>query len=150
MKTLSHMKPLVVTFTGMILSSFDGGHIDDCISIFEYMKQKCPPNIGTINTMLKVYGRNDMFSKAKDLYEEIKRKADHSSPSSGIPSIIPDEYTYGSMLEAAACALQWEYFENVYRKMALSGHRLDQSKHAMLLVEASRAGKVKTIFLSLI
>ncbi|XP_038881786.1 pentatricopeptide repeat-containing protein At5g67570, chloroplastic isoform X2 [Benincasa hispida] len=141
MKTLSHMKPLVVTFTGMILSSFDGGHIDDCISIFEYMKQKCAPNIGTINSMLKVYGRNDMFLKAKDLFEEIKRKADCSSHSSAVPSLVPDEYTYGSMLEAAASALQWEYFENVYREMALSGYRLDQSKHARLLVEASRAGK---------
>lgn len=141
MKTLSHMKPLVVTFTGMILSSFDGGHIDDCISIFEYIKQKCVPNIGTINTMLKVYGRNDMFSKAKDLFEEIKRKAGRSSNSSAVPSLVPDEYTYGSMLEAAASALQWEYFENVYREMALSGYRLDHSKHAMLLVEASRAGK---------
>ncbi|KAL4019961.1 hypothetical protein IC575_018724 [Cucumis melo] len=141
MKTLSHMKPLVVTFTGMILSSFNGGHIDDCISIFEYMKQICAPNIGTINTMLKVYGRNDMFSKAKDLFEEIKKKADSSSHNSAIPSLLPDEYTYASMLQAAASSLQWEYFENVYREMALSGYRLDQSKHALLLVEASKAGK---------
>ncbi|XP_028772775.1 pentatricopeptide repeat-containing protein At5g67570, chloroplastic [Neltuma alba] len=131
-KRLSHARPLEVTFTGMIMSSLDGGHIEECICIFEHMKEHCAPNIGAINAMLKVYGRNDMFSKAKELFEEVKRaKSD----------IVPDEYTYSSMLEASASALQWEYFEHVYREMTLSGYQLDQNKHASLLVEASTAGK---------
>ncbi|KAI8028814.1 Pentatricopeptide repeat-containing protein [Camellia lanceoleosa] len=45
------------------------------------------------------------------------------------------------MLETSASALQWEYFEYVFREMALSGYQLDHSKHTFLLVEASRAGK---------
>lgn len=47
-----------------------------------------------------------------------------------------------AMLEASASALQWEYFEYVYKEMVLSVYQLDQNKLAYLLVEASRAGKV--------
>ncbi|KAF3439065.1 hypothetical protein FNV43_RR17340 [Rhamnella rubrinervis] len=144
MKKLSNSKPLEVTFTGMIAASMDGGHLDDCISMFEHMKDHCSPNIGTINTMLKIYGRNDMFSKAKELFEEIKKVSPYSSHSSvdgGHAHLISDEYTYSSMLKASASALQWEYFEYVYKEMVLSGYQLDQSKHASLLLEASRAGK---------
>lgn len=152
MKKLSNSKPLEVTFTGMIVSSMDSGHLDDCISIFEHMKDHCSPNIGTINTMLKIYGRIDMFSKAKELFEEIKKDSPDSSRLSmngGHDHLFPDEYTYGSMLKASASALQWEYFEYVYKEMALSGYQLDQSKHARLLLEASRAGKVNYTFLTL-
>ncbi|XP_054809240.1 pentatricopeptide repeat-containing protein At5g67570, chloroplastic [Prosopis cineraria] len=143
-KRLSHARPLEVTFTGMIMASLDGGHVDDCICIFEHMREHCAPNIGTINAMLKVYGRSDMFSKAKELFEEVKgaKSYCYGSPGDGgEPSIVPDEYTYSSMLEASACALQWEYFEHVYKEMTLSGYQLDQNKHASLLVEASKAGK---------
>lgn len=120
----------------MIQSSIDGGHVDDCISIFEHMKSHCIPNIGTINTMLKVYSRNDMFSEAKQLFEEV------SGANGGDMNVTPDAYTYSAMLEASANALQWEYFEHVYKGMAFSGYQLDQSKHASRLVEASRVGKV--------
>ncbi|TXG59931.1 hypothetical protein EZV62_014504 [Acer yangbiense] len=142
MKQLPHSKPLEITFTGLIISSMDGGHVDECISIFQRMKDHCKPNIGTINTMLKVYGKNDMFSKAKELFEEATRANSYStSPGSDATSLKPDEYTYSSMLEASARAHQWEYFEYVYKGMALSGYQLDQTKHVSLLVEASKAGK---------
>ncbi|KAM3014598.1 hypothetical protein FF2_027279 [Malus domestica] len=143
MKKVTNTKPLEVTFTGMITSSMEGRHIDDCISIFEHMKTQCSPNIGTINAMLKVFGRSDMFFKAKELFEEIKTVKPDSDPllDGGGTSLAPDEYTYISMLKASASALQWEYFEHVYKEMALSGYQIDQSKHASLLVEASRAGK---------
>lgn len=145
MKNVANTKPLEVTLTGMIRSSMEGGHIDECISLFEHMKNHCTPNIGTINTMLKVFGRTDMFLKAKELFEETKTARSDSDPSleGGVSSLLPDEYTYTSMLKASASALQWEYFEYVYREMALSGYQIDQSRHASILVEASRAGKVK-------
>ncbi|CAI0405533.1 unnamed protein product [Linum tenue] len=102
-------KPMEYTFTGMILAAMDGGHIHDCIAIFEHMKSHCVPNIGTINTMLRVYCQNDFFSAAKSLYEEIKiTYGTHCTP---------DGYTYSAMLEASANALEWEYFEHVYREM---------------------------------
>ncbi|CAN7024214.1 hypothetical protein IGI04_024133 [Brassica rapa subsp. trilocularis] len=133
MKRLENCKPLEITFTGLIAASLNGGHADDCVAIFEYMKDKCDPNIGTVNTMLRVYGRNDMFIEAKELFEEIVREKESH--------LVPDEYTYSFMLEASARSLQWEYFEHVYQTMILSGYRIDQTKHVPMLIEASRAGK---------
>ncbi|KAH1250064.1 Pentatricopeptide repeat-containing protein, chloroplastic [Glycine max] len=143
-RSLPRAKPLEVTFTGMIKASMDGGHINDCICIFEYMKDHCVPNIGAINTILKVYGQNDMFSKAKVLFEEVKvaKSEFYATPGGGNSSVVPDVYTYNSMLEASASAQQWEYFEHVYREMIVSGYQLDQDKHLPLHVKASRAGKL--------
>ncbi|XP_010272797.1 PREDICTED: pentatricopeptide repeat-containing protein At5g67570, chloroplastic [Nelumbo nucifera] len=143
MKKLSLTKPLEVAFTGMILSCMDGGHVEDCISIFEHMKEHCAPNIGTINAMLKVYGHSDMFSKAKELFEEAKgtKSLFTTYPDNGGAFLTPDVHTYSSILEASASAHQWEYFEYVYKEMAFSGYQLNQDKHGWLLVEASRAGK---------
>ncbi|KAL2322842.1 hypothetical protein Fmac_027221 [Flemingia macrophylla] len=142
-RSLPHARPLEFTFAGMIKSSMDGGHIDDCICIFEYMKDHCAPNIGAINTMLKVYGQNDMFTKAKVLFDEVKvAKAEFcATAESGNSSVVPDMYTYNSMLEASASAQQWVYFEHVYREMIIHGYQLDQNKLLSLLVKASRAGK---------
>ncbi|KQK14386.1 pentatricopeptide repeat-containing protein At5g67570, chloroplastic isoform X2 [Brachypodium distachyon] len=135
-------KPLEYVFTGMILASFDGGYMSECISIFESMKDYCAPNIGTINVMLKVYGRSDMFVKAKDLFETTTCSFSSSQPYICDHSTLQaDAYTYSSMLEASAHAQQWEYFENAYRRMILSHHHLDQSKYSWLLIKASRAGK---------
>nr|GMC62709.1 pentatricopeptide repeat-containing protein At5g67570, chloroplastic [Ipomoea batatas] len=136
LRSLRRIRPLAVTFTGMILSSMDGGHINNCISIYEHSKNYCEPDIGIINAMLKVYGRNDMFLEAKELYE-LTKKVDVDSQI----SLSPDIYTFSSMLEASARALQWEYFESVYKEMSLVGYQLDQKKHAYLLVDASKAGK---------
>ena len=136
-KRIPQSKPLEYTFTGMILAARDGDQILDCMSIFEHMKSQCVPNIGTINTMLRVYGQNDFFSAAKSLYEEIKQTG-----SADRAPVIPDGYTYSTMLEASADALEWEYFDHVYREMVFSGYQLDQTKHGLLLVKASKAGKV--------
>uniref|UniRef100_A0A7N0T5I1 Pentatricopeptide repeat-containing protein n=1 Tax=Kalanchoe fedtschenkoi TaxID=63787 RepID=A0A7N0T5I1_KALFE len=143
-------RPLEVTFTGMIASAMNGGYIEDCVSLFEHMQDHCAPNIGTVNIMLKVYGKNDMFAKARALFEEIKAGgADNDAKNDSKvqlrrrgAAILPDAFTYASMLEASAKAHQWEYFEYVYKEMTLSGHQLDQSKHSSMLVEASKAGKV--------
>ncbi|WOK92361.1 hypothetical protein Cni_G01052 [Canna indica] len=134
LKRLTLTKPLEVAFTGMILSSFYGGYFADCISIFEHMKDHCTPNIGTINVMLKVYSCGDMFAKAKELFEATKANSIDGS------SLQLDAYSYRSMLEACACAQQWEYFEYVYKQMILSGFQLDR-RFSWLLVKASRAGK---------
>lgn len=146
LKNLSPTRTLAVTFTGMIMSSFDGGYVHDCVSIYEHSKTITAPDIGLINAMLKVYGRNDLFLKAKGLFEETQRNNLDSETGENVNGYFPkaDAYTFGSMLEASASALQWEYFEYVYKEMTLSGHRVDQRKHSALLVEASKAGKVLT------
>lgn len=146
LKQLPLTKPLEHTFTGMILASFNGGFFYECISIFESMKKDyCSPNIGTVNVMLKVYGRCDMFGKAKDLFETTRACFSNSQASHEHSSLTPDAYTYSSMLEASASAQQWEYFEYVYREMALSHHSLNQSKYSWLLIKACRAGKVMAV-----
>ncbi|KAK1433147.1 hypothetical protein QVD17_10053 [Tagetes erecta] len=142
MKRLHLTRPLVVTFTGMILSSMDGGHIGNCIRIFDISKEHCAPDIGIINAMLKVYGRSDMFFEAKELFEDTKRSNGHNiSVGRDGPFVNPDAYTYGEMLRVSASSHQWEYFDYVYKEMVFSGYQLDKNKHSFLLVEASRAGK---------
>lgn len=143
LKNLRPKRPLAVTFTGMIFSSMDGGHIQDCISLYEHCKTLMAPDTGLINAMLKVYGRNDMFLKAKELFEETRRNDLGSKVGEdGHCSFAKaDAFTFGSMLQASASAMQWEYFEYMYQEMILSGHQIDQRKHSALLVEASKAGK---------
>ncbi|XP_076950938.1 pentatricopeptide repeat-containing protein At5g67570, chloroplastic-like [Bidens hawaiensis] len=139
---IKKMKRLVVTFTGMILSSMDGGHIGNCIRIFDISKEHCAPDIGIINAMLKVYGRSDMFFEAKELFEDTKQSNGHNvNMGRDGPFVNPDAYTYGEMLRVSASSHQWEYFDYVYKEMVFSGYQLDQNKHSFLLVEASRAGK---------
>ncbi|KAL8476921.1 hypothetical protein ACS0TY_029282 [Phlomoides rotata] len=143
LKALRRTRPLAVTYTGMIISSMDGGHFHNCVNIFEHSKTLTAPDIGLINAMLKVYGRNDMFLKSKELFEDILRNDLGSEIREHGHNHGPraDAFTFSCMLEASARAQQWEYFEYVYKEMALSGHQVDQRKHSALLVEASRAGK---------
>lgn len=142
LKKLRHSKPLAYAFTGMILSSMDGGHVNDCVSIFEHMQDHCAPDIGAINAMLKVYGQNDMFFEARELFEKVKTSLSGKGACFGDgDTLAPDGYTFGSMLEASGHAHQWEYFDYVYKEMCIAGYHLDQGKHAAILVQASRAGK---------
>lgn len=143
LKKLPHSKPLAYAFTGMILSSMDAGHVNDCVSIFYHMQDHCAPDVGAINAMLKVYGHEDMFFEARELFEKVKSSMTRNGScfGDGDTPLAPDIYTYGSMLEASGRTHQWEYFEYVYKEMCISGYQLDQGKHAALLVEASRAGK---------
>jgi len=135
-------KALAVTFTGLIQSCAAAGHIHDCVSIFQYMREFCAPNIGTINAMIKVYGQNNMFEEAKLLFEGIKKgRMGLQNCGSSASRLSPDIFTYNLMLEACAVAHEWEYLENVYKQMVLHGHSIDQSQHAWLIVAASRAGK---------
>ncbi|KAG9151372.1 hypothetical protein Leryth_026000 [Lithospermum erythrorhizon] len=139
-KTLHQTKPLQVTFTGMILSSLDGGNVDDCSTIFKTSKHYCTPDIGMVNAMLKAYGQNDMFLEARELFEDVKGDVIGSTSYRSDKS-KPDAYTFQSMLQTSVAAHQWEYFEYVYKEMALFGYQLDSNKYALLLVKSSRAGK---------
>lgn len=135
-------KPLAVTFTGLIQSCAASGHIHDCVSIFQYMREFCAPNIGTINSLIKVYGQNNMFEEARLLFEGIKKgRMGFQNPGSSDSRVSPDVFTYNLMLEACTVAHEWDYLENVYKQMVLRGYSIDQSQHAWLIVAASRAGK---------
>lgn len=145
LKNIRCTTSLGVCFTGMILAAFNGGHLGDCLTIYEHCKKNCKRDIGIVNAVLKVYGHSDMFMEAKELFEEIKRKSPGSGnylKDSGSSLLNPDAYTFTLMLQASASAEQWEYFDYVYKEMILFGHQFNQRKHPYLLVEASRHGKV--------
>lgn len=144
LQNLHPTRPVAVAFTGMIMSAMDGGHVNDCMALYEHSKSLCISDIGLINAMLKVYGRNDLFHKAKELFEETRRNGLGSEIGEHDEGSFPraDAYSFSSMLEASASALQWEYFEYVYKEMLLSGYQVNQNRHSVMLVEASQAGKV--------
>ncbi|XP_057869912.2 pentatricopeptide repeat-containing protein At5g67570, chloroplastic isoform X2 [Cryptomeria japonica] len=136
------VKPLVVTFTGLIQCSAEAGHIHDCVSIFKYMQKFCTPNIGTVNVLIKAYGENNMFQEAKALFEGVKKgRIGQQNLGSNASRLSPDTFTYNAMLEACAMAGEWGYLDNVYKQMILNGNSVDQNRHAWLIVAASRAGK---------
>lgn len=143
LRMLRPTRPLAITFSGIILSAMNGGHVQDCVSIFDHCKTLLASDIGIINAMLKVYGRNDMFHEAKELFEETRKNnlVLDTSVKGHVSSPKPDAYTFGSMLEASASAHQWEFFDYVYKEMILSGEQLDFTKHSESLLEASQAGK---------
>ncbi|XP_073119138.1 pentatricopeptide repeat-containing protein At5g67570, chloroplastic [Henckelia pumila] len=145
LRKLNPTRPLAITFSGIILSAMNGGHVQDCVSIFEHCKTLLVPDIGIINAMLKVFGLNDMFDEAKELFEDTRKNSlvlDTSVKAKGhVSSPKPDAYTFGSMLEASASAHQWEFFDYVYKEMTLSGEQLDFTKHSASLLRASQAGK---------
>ncbi|KZV19209.1 pentatricopeptide repeat-containing protein chloroplastic [Dorcoceras hygrometricum] len=143
LRVLRPTRPLAITFSGVILSAMNGGHVQDCVSIFEHSRSLLSPDIGIINAMLKVYGQNDMFYEAKELFEETRRNSLvlDTSVKGQVSSPKPDSYTFGSMLEASASAQQWEFFDYVYKEMTLSGEQIDFTKHSASLLEASQAGK---------
>lgn len=149
LKDIQGTRSLEVSFSGMISGAFNGGHIGDCLTIYEHCKKNCKPDIGIVNAVLKVYGHSDMFMEAKELFEEIKRKSPGSGnhlKDSGSSPLNPNAYTFSLMLQASASAEQWEYFEYVYKEMVLFGHQFNQRKHPYLLVEACRAGKVIVLY----
>ncbi|KAK4346672.1 hypothetical protein RND71_033011 [Anisodus tanguticus] len=98
LKMLRHTRPLAVTFTGMILSSMDGGHIDG-IPVF---------NLARVILVLPVV----------------------------------QMHIHTPRCLSPLLALSSGNTEYVYKEMALAGYQVDQSRHAYLLMEASKAGKV--------
>ncbi|XP_075475221.1 pentatricopeptide repeat-containing protein At5g67570, chloroplastic-like [Primulina tabacum] len=123
LRILHATRPLAITFSGIILSAVNGGHDQDCVSIFEHCKTVLAPDIGIINATLKVYGKNDMFHEAKELFEETRKNSlDLDTSVKGhVSSPKTDAYTFGSMLEASASAHWWEFFDYAYKEMNLSG-----------------------------
>eukprot|EP01018_Ginkgo_biloba_P030338 Gb_38669 [translate_table: standard] len=135
-------KPLYVTYTGLIQTCMESGHLHDCISIFHHMQKFCAPNIVTCNIMMKLYGQNHMFEEAKSLFQEIRKgRVGSQSLCDSDPNLTPDIITYTAMLEACVVAGEWDYFENVYQKMLLRGYQYNNKQHAGLIVAASKAGK---------
>ncbi|GMY38207.1 pentatricopeptide repeat-containing protein At1g30610, chloroplastic-like isoform X2 [Fagus crenata] len=134
-------KPLVVTYTGLIQACLDSGNVQDGAYIFKEMQNFCSPNLVTCNIMLKAYVDHGMFEEATDLFHKmledrnIRRKSDYRA------RVIPDIYTFNTMLDACIAEKKWDDFENIYRGMLHHGYHFNAKRHLRMILIASRAGK---------
>ncbi|CAK8575595.1 unnamed protein product [Lathyrus sativus] len=135
-------KPLVVTYTGLMQASLDSGNIQDGAYIFEKMKEICAPNLVTHNIMLKAYVKHGMFQEAKELFERMLENTNYLNNKDDYKMrVIPDIYTFNTMLDACAAEKRWDYFDCVYQRMLYYGYHFNPKRHLRMILEASRAGK---------
>ncbi|KAF7835272.1 pentatricopeptide repeat-containing protein [Senna tora] len=134
-------KPLVVTYTGLIQACLESGNILDGAYIFEKMRDVCSPNLVTCNMMLKAYLEHGMFQEAKELFEKMLENANHVRRNSDYKDwVIPDIYTFNTMLDVCVAEKRWDYFGCVYQKMLYHGYHFNPKRHLRMILEASRAG----------
>ncbi|KAJ7969224.1 putative Pentatricopeptide repeat-containing protein [Quillaja saponaria] len=139
-------KPLVVTYTGLIQACLDSGNILDGAYIFKQMEDICSPNLITCNIMLKAYLEHGMFEEAKELFQKMSRTANHISQTSDYKiRVIPDIYTFNTMLDACMEDKRWDDFEYIYLRMLQHGYHFNAKRHLRMILEASKAGKVKPL-----
>jgi pentatricopeptide repeat protein len=132
-------KPMVVTYTGLIQTCIDSNNIENARYIFNQMQNFCAPNIVTCNVMLKLYKEHKMFDEAHGLFNEVI---------SG--KVVPNKFTFNTMMEACVENGKFEEFERVFLQMLHHGHHFDVQRHLKMVVEAFRAGKVLSFLYVLI
>lgn len=143
-------KPLVVTYTGLVQSCLDSGNIQDAEYIFSQMKDFCSPNLVTCNIMLKAYHEHGMFKEAKELFQKMVEDGNDISNKSDYKfRVIPDIYTFNTLLDACIAEKRWDDFEYVFKRMLQHGYHFNAKRHLRMILDASRAGKVTLFFFSL-
>ncbi|WVZ01699.1 hypothetical protein V8G54_022505 [Vigna mungo] len=139
-------KPLVVTYTGLMQASLDSGNIQDGAYIFEKMKEVCAPNLVTYNILLKSYLEHGMFQEAKALFEQMSENANCLRGNTDYKMlVVPDTYTFNTMLDACVSEQRWDYFDHVYQKMLYHGYHFNPKRHLQMILDASRAGKERPL-----
>lgn len=140
-------KPLVVTYTGLIQACLDSGSIENATYVFDQMYNFCTPNVVTCNIMLKSYVERGMFQEAKNLFQMILEEDKFICKKSDLlGKVIPDKFTFNTMLEVCADMENWDDFEHAYEKMLDYGHHFNARRHLRMVMDASRAGKVLLIY----
>lgn len=121
----------------------ESGDIENAAYIFNHMQKFCSPNLVTCNIMLKAFLDHGRFEDGKELFLKlldngnfISRKEDYKV------RVIPDIYTFNTMLDACATDKKWDDLEFVYAQMLRYGHHFNAKRHLRLILEARRAGKV--------
>ncbi|KAJ4754837.1 Pentatricopeptide repeat-containing protein [Rhynchospora pubera] len=123
-------KPLVVTYTGLIQACIDSNNIENARYIYNQMQNFCTPNVITCNIMLKSYKQRKMFDEAKGLLTEMING-----------KVVPDKFTFNTMMEACVENGKFEDFEWVFLQMLRHGHHFDARRHLKMVMDAFRAGK---------
>lgn len=133
----------MITYTGLMQACVDSGDVENAAYIFSHMQKFCSPNLVTCNIMLKAFLDHGKFEDAKQLFltlldngNNIRREEDYRV------RVIPDIYTFNTMLDACAAEKRWDDFEFVYTQMLRYGHHFNAKRHLRLILEAQRAGKV--------
>ncbi|KAI3834791.1 hypothetical protein MKX03_037925 [Papaver bracteatum] len=135
-------KPLFVTYTGLIQACLDSGSVQNGSYIFDQMHKFCSPNVVTFNIMLKGYLDHGLFEKAKDLFQQILDDSKQIASISDYKSrVVPDNYTFNTMLDACVAEKKWDDFTFVYQQMLHHGCHFNAKRHIKMLLEACRAGK---------
>lgn len=136
-------KPLVVTYTGLIQACLDSGDVQNGAYVFSQMQKFCTPNLITCNIMIKAFLDHGMFEEAKQLFLSllengnfIKHEEDYKV------RVIPDIYSFNTMLEACYAKQKWDDLEFVYEQMLKYGHHFNAKRHLRLILDARCAGKV--------
>ncbi|KHN39846.1 Pentatricopeptide repeat-containing protein, chloroplastic [Glycine soja] len=139
-------KPLVVTYTGLMQASLDAGNIQDGAYIFEKMKEICAPNLVTCNIILKAYLEHGMFQEAKVLFEQMSENANRLRGNTDYKMlVVPDTYSFNTMLDACVAEKRWDYFDHVYQRMLYHGYHFNPKRHLRMILEASKAGKERPL-----
>ncbi|KAK4253455.1 hypothetical protein QN277_010125 [Acacia crassicarpa] len=139
-------KPLVVTYTGLIQACLESGNIQDGAYIFGKMKDICSPNLVTCNMMLKAYLEHGIFEEGKELFEKMSESTNHVKRNSDYKIVVmPDIYSFNTMLDACIVEKRWNYFNYVYQKMLDHGYHFNPKRHLRMILAASRAGKEEPI-----
>ncbi|KAL3616778.1 hypothetical protein CASFOL_039172 [Castilleja foliolosa] len=136
-------KPLVVTYTGLMQACLEAGDVKSGSYIFNHMQKICSPNLVTCNIMLKAFLDQGMFEEAKMLFQSllengkfIKHEEDYKV------RVIPDIYTFNTMLDGFGAEKKWDDVEFVYAQMLKYGHHFNAKRHLQLVLDARRAGKI--------
>ncbi|XP_073061209.1 pentatricopeptide repeat-containing protein At1g30610, chloroplastic [Primulina eburnea] len=139
-------KPLVVTYTGLIQACLDSGDVQNGAYVFDQMQKFCMPNLITCNIMIKAFLDHGMFEEARQLFLSllengnfIKHEGDYKV------RVIPDIYSFNTMLEASYAKHKWDDLEFVYEQMLKYGHHFNAKRHLRLILDARRAGKDKLL-----
>lgn len=135
-------KPLVVTYTGLIQACLDSGDVQNGAYVFNQMQKFCTPNLITCNIMIKAFLDHGMFEEAKQLFLNllvngnfIKHEEDYKV------RVLPDIYSFNTMLEACYAKHKWDDIEFVYEQMLKYGHHFNSKRHLRLILDACCAGK---------
>ncbi|KAK9267996.1 hypothetical protein L1049_010434 [Liquidambar formosana] len=135
-------KPLVVTYTGLIQACLDSGNIQNGAYIFRQMHGFCSPNLVTYNIMLKAYLEHGMFEEAKKLFQKMSEDVNCiSSKSDYRDMVVPDTYSFNTMLDACISEKRWDDFEYFYKQMLHHGYHFNGKRHLRMILDASRSGK---------
>lgn len=135
-------KPLVVTYTGLIQACLDAGNVKNAAYVFDQMKEVCSPNLVTCNIMLKAYLQEGLFEEGRELFQKTLEDGSNIESSSNFESrVLPDTYTFNTMLEACAEQKKWDDFGYAYQEMLRHGYHFNAKRHLKMVLEASRAGQ---------